>query len=56
MNEERNAQSYLAFDAATLTARLKPGAVGPVIKQHPGRAEVFADSTELAEVLPVPLR
>jgi len=50
----RNAQFYLTFDAATPTARLKPGAVGPVMIQRLGRAEVFADSTELAEVLPTP--
>ena len=38
----RNAQSYLTFDASTRTARLKPGAVGPVMIQRLGRAEVFS--------------
>ena len=49
MEPERNP----AIDANTRTA-LKPGAVGPVTMHRSGRAEVFADSTELAEVLPGP--
>jgi len=36
------AQSHLAIDANTRTARLKPGAVGPVMMHRSGRAEVFA--------------
>ena len=36
------ARSNRAFDANTLSARLKPGAVGPVMMPYPGRAEVFA--------------
>jgi len=38
----RNPQSYPTFDAATPAARLKPGAVGLVMMQRSGRAELFA--------------
>jgi hypothetical protein len=46
-------RSEPVFDANTSKARLKPGAVDSVTIQRFERAEVFADSTELAEVLPV---
>jgi hypothetical protein len=42
-----------ALDKIAVMERLKTGAMPSVTNEYRGRAEFFADSTELAEVLPV---
>jgi hypothetical protein len=46
------ARSSPALNVNTPMARLKPGAVGPVMMQRPGRAEVFALPAPLGLSLP----